>query len=201
MVPGTQGYAENATALIEKYEGLAFARKHEAILHLLPSAPVEALDIGAGTGADASSLATQGHRVVAVEPTSAFRAFGVANHPSALIEWVNDSLPLLGAVTSRAQQFGLIMLTAVWMHLTKQERAIAMPVLARLLAQGGVIVMALRHGPVPEGRVMFAVSPEETIELAEHEGLRCVLNVLAESIQAENRLAGVTWSRLAFKWA
>ncbi len=201
MVPGTQGYAENATALIERYEALPFTHKHEAVMHLLPKFPVEALDIGAGTGADAQWLAGQGHRVVAVEPTAPLRAFGAAEHPSPLIEWVNDSLPLLGTVTSRARQFGLVMLTAVWMHLAKQERATAMPVLARLHAPSGVIVMALRHGPVPESRIMFAVSAEETVELAKQDGLRCVLSVQVESRQAENRLAGVTWSRLAFKWA
>ena len=58
------------------------------------------------------------------------------------------------------------MLTAAWMHLAEQDRAVAMPVLARLLSPPGVMVMALRHGPAPEGRMMFAVSPQETIGLS-----------------------------------
>ena len=200
-VPGTQGYGEKSASLIERYEELPFPYKHEPVMHLLPSSPVPVLDIGAGTGADAKWLAERGHRVVAVEPTSAFREFGGANHHSPLITWVNDSLPLLNSVNTSEQKFGLIMLTAVWMHLAERERIVGMPVLARLLAPGGVIVMALRHGPVPEGRLMFAVSAEETIQLAKQHALRCVLNTVAESRQVENRRAGVTWSRLAFMWA
>jgi len=201
MIHRTQGYAENATELISRYEELAFPYKHEGVMHLLPSSPVDALDIGAGTGADAAWLASQGHRVLAIEPTAEFRAFGIANHRSPLITWVDDALPLLSAVTATSRQFQLVMLTAVWMHLGQQERAVAMPVLAHLLAPGGAIIMALRHGPVPNGRLMFAVSAEETIALASQVGLRCVLNVHVESRQEENRRAGVTWSRLGFRWA
>ena len=198
MIRGTRGYAEHASELIERYESLSFAYKHEAVLHLIPSAPAKAMDIGAGTGADAAWLAEQGHPVLAVEPTEAFREHGIQHHPSPLIEWVNDALPQLDRVAQRRHEFGLVMLTAVWMHLDEHERQVAMPVVASLLALGGVLVMALRHGPVPGDRIMFAVSAEETVALAEAQGLRCVLNVHAESKLAANREAGVTWSRVAF---
>lgn len=58
--------------------------------------------------------------------------------------------------------------------------------------------MALRHGPVPPGRIMFAVSANEAVALAEAQGLRWMLNVVAELKLATNRDAGATWSRLAF---
>jgi hypothetical protein len=70
---------------------------------------------------------------------------------------------------------------------------------ASLLAPGGVMVLSLRHGPVPAGRRMFAVSGEETVELARQQGLRPVLNTQTESLQPGNRAAGVTWTRLAFR--
>jgi SAM-dependent methyltransferase len=198
MIRGTQGYADNADELIERYESLSFTYKHEEVLHLIPSAPSSALDIGAGTGADAAWLAARGHRVVAVEPTAVLREYGVKRYPSPLVEWVTDSLPELKLVAQRAHEFGLVMLTAVWMHLDEHERALAMPVLASLLAPEGILIMALRHGPVAKGRIMFAVSAEETIALAKLHKLRCVLNVHAESKLVANREAGVTWSRLAF---
>ena len=198
MIRGTQGYAEHAPELIERYESLSFAYKHEAVLHLIPSASAKAMDIGAGTGADAAWLAEHGHSVVAVEPTEAFRVHGFKHHPSPFIEWVNDSLPQLVRVAQRRHEFSLVMLTAVWMHLDEHERRVAMPVIASLLAPGGVLIMALRHGLVPTERIMFAVSAEETVALGEAQGLRCVLNVHAESKLAANREAGVTWSRVAF---
>lgn len=198
MIPGIQGYAENSASLIARYEELAFPVKHEAVMHLLPTSPVAALDVGAGTGADAQWLAEQGHRVVAVEPTAAFRGFAAAHHASPRITWIDDSLPHLASLDPSTQRFGLIMVTAVWMHLSEPERAVAMLVLARHLAPGGTLVMSLRHGPVPPGRRMFAVSARETICLASQSRLRCVLDGVTESLQAENRRAGVTWSRLAF---
>ena len=37
----------------------------------------------------------------------------------------------------------------------------------------------------------------ETVSL--HEGLNAIVNLPTESIQEANRLAGVTWTRLAFR--
>jgi hypothetical protein len=73
-----------------------------------------------------------------------------------------------------------------------------MPNLAAQVGAGGVMIMKIRHGPVPAGRRMFEVSPEETIELAQTQGLHPVLNVRTESNQEANRRAGVSWTNLAF---
>ena len=197
--PGTQGYAEQAAALIPQYESISFVAHHEAELHLLPTVPSRVLDIGAGTGLDAAWFAEQGHSVLAVEPTAEFRTAAMRLHPSPLIEWLDDALPNLDAVTGRAQRFDVVMLSAVWMHLDEAERGIAMPKVVSLLAPGGVMVLSLRHGPVPTGRRMFNVSAEETIELAAESGLESILSVKTESIQPRNRAAGITWSRLAFR--
>ena len=83
----------------------------------------------------------------------------------------------LDRVSQRRFEFGLVMLTAVWMHLDEHERRVAMPIVSSLLAPAGVLIIALRHGLVPEERIMFAVSVEETLALADAQGLRCVLNV------------------------
>jgi tRNA(Phe) wybutosine-synthesizing methylase Tyw3 len=45
---------------------------------------------------------------------------------------------------------------------------------------------------------MFDVTAEETIGLAAACRLSPVLHIKAESVQEANRLAGVTWSHLAF---
>ena len=198
MVRGTQGYAEQADELTKRYEALSFEHKHQALLHLLPAAPARALDIGAGTGADAAWLAQQGHEVVAVEPTEELRRRAQVLHPSPSIDWIDDSLPRLDHVITRAQGFDLVMLTAVWMHLDEAERCIAMPRLASLLRPEGLLAITLRHGPVPEGRIMFEVSAEETSALAQGCAIRAILSVHGPSTQAVNREAGVTWSRLAF---
>ena len=163
MIPGTQGYAEHAAQLIERYEAVSFPEKNRAVLHLVPSPPASVLDIGAGTGADAAWLAGRGHQVLAVEPTAELRSYGVARYPSPSIEWIDDSLPRLVGVIGRQQKFDLVFLSAVWMHLDKPARTLDMPIVASLLAWDGVVIMSLRHGTVPSGRVMFEVPAAEAI--------------------------------------
>jgi SAM-dependent methyltransferase len=197
-VSGTEGYADEAEELFTLYENIAAADAHRAVLHLIPASPGRILDIGSGTGRDAAWFASQGHRVVAVEPTDEMRIPAMALHPSPRIEWLDDSLPDLAFLRTRGESFDLVMLTAVWMHLDEEQRARAMPVLANLLRAEGVMIMMIRHGPVPAGRRMFEVSSEETIELARMQGLHPVLNVHSESRQEANRVAGVTWTTLAF---
>src|SRR6266478_3857766 len=196
-VSGTEHYAEEAPDLLKRYETISFGATHRSVMRLIPKDPCRVLDIGAGTGRDAAGFAELGHRVVAVEPTEEMRRGAMALHPSPLIEWLDDSLPDLATVLARNEQFDVVMLTAVWMHLDEQQRRRAMPNVAALVRQGGVMIMTLRHGPVPPGRRMFEVSAEETIGLAQPLGLRCVLDRQAES----SRQPGVTWTRLAFRKA
>jgi SAM-dependent methyltransferase len=197
-VSGTEGYADEAEELFNLYESFSAADAHRAVLHLIPTEPSRILDIGSGTGRDAAWFASQGHRVVAVEPTDALRIPAMALHPSPLIEWLDDSLPDLALLLARGEKFDVVMLTAVWMHLDAQQRRQAMPNLAALVRAGGAVIMTIRHGPVPVGRRMFEVSAEETIKLAQTQDLHPVLNLRTESRQEQNRIAGITWTSVAF---
>jgi SAM-dependent methyltransferase len=198
QVSGTEGYADEAEDLFKRYESIPAADAHRAVRHLIPTVPSRILDIGSGTGRDAAWFASMGHRVVAVEPTDALRLPAMALHPLPQIEWLNDSLPELALARTRGESFDLITLTAVWMHLDVRQRQRAMPNLAALVREGGTVIMKIRHGPVPAGRRMFEVTPEETIRLARMQDLHPVLNLRTESSQEQNRAAGVTWTNLAF---
>ena len=192
----TDGYAWQAPDLLRQYESVTFAEAHRAILHLIPREPGDVVDIGAGTGRDAAALAAMGHRVVAVEPTAEMRLGGMALHPSPRIEWLDDSLPNLPLLTARQKTYDLVMLTAVWMHLDKEQRRRAMTKVSSLVRKGGMMSLTLRHGPVPAGRRMFEVSATETVRLAAAQGLGVVLELEA---QPSLRQAGVTWTRLMFE--
>ena len=87
------------------------------------------------------------------------------------------------------------MLTAVWMHLDEAQRQLAMPNVSELVRDSGIVIMSLRHGPIPPRRRMFEVTAEETIALAQRSNLCCALNREAES---SLRQPGVSWTRLAF---
>jgi 2-polyprenyl-3-methyl-5-hydroxy-6-metoxy-1,4-benzoquinol methylase len=195
-ITGTENYAEEAPELLKRYESISFADQHRSVIHLIPTVPGRVLDIGAGTGRDAAGFAGLGHSVLAVEPTDELRRGAMLLHPSPMIEWVDDSLPDLAAVRARGEAFDAVMLTAVWMHLDEPQRRQAMPNVAALVRNGGVMIMSLQHGPVPPGRRMFEVSAEEIIALAQPLGLRCALNQAAEP---SLRQPGVSWTRLAFR--
>ena len=195
-VSGTEGYAEEADDLFQRYESVSFAELHRSVLHLIPTVPCWVLDIGSGTGRDAAALAAMGHRVVALEPTDEMRMRAVAHHPSRQIEWLDDSLPDLMHALGLGKQFDVVMMTAVWMHLDQPQRRRAMPSVASLVRAGGVMMMSLRHGPVPLGRRMFPVAADETIGLAMAEGLQLLINQSAPSALGTS---GVSWTRLAFR--
>lgn len=199
IVSGTEGYANEADILFERYESAPFHAVHRAIVHLIPEPPAKILDIGAGTGRDAAAYAEMGHRVVAVEPTAALREGAERLHPSPRITWLDDSLPDLEQLGARGEIFDLVAMTAVWMHLDEAQRRRAMPNVARRVGEGGKLLMTLRHGTVPEGRRMFEVSAEETIALAAAEGLHLLMNIHEQSRRDPNRALGVTWTRLAFE--
>src|SRR5262249_8863955 len=135
-VSGTEHYAEEAPELLKRYESIAFADTHRPVMHLIPQEPCRVLDIGAGTGRDAAGFAAMGHRVVAVEPTREMRLGAMALHPAPSIEWLDDNLPELAILRMRDEEFDVVMLTAVWMHLDAQQRRPAIPNVARLGRKG-----------------------------------------------------------------
>jgi protein-L-isoaspartate O-methyltransferase len=198
LIPGTAGYGAHAAALADQYESLSFADLHGDVLHLFPTVPSRVLDIGAGSGRDAAALAQLGHLVTAVEPTAELREEGRRRHAALALAWVDDHLPHLHRVRALGQRFDLVLLTAVWMHLDATERAAGMPALAALVAEGGQVVMSLRHGPVPDGRRMFDVSAAETIALAAQYGLACHHQGTRGDAQGRG---GVSWSVVALRRA
>jgi SAM-dependent methyltransferase len=195
-VSGTEGYAEEAEALAVQYESITFAQTQGSILHLIPPRPCRVIDIGAGTGRDAAGFAARGHRVVAVEPTEELRNRAEVLHPHPSIEWLNDSLPDLAQVTARGEMFDIVMLTAVWMHLDETQRRRAMPNVASLVSPDGMMSLSLRYGPVPPGRRMLEVSADETISLAQKEGLELVFS--RSHLDSTLKRPDVSWTRLAF---
>ena len=199
MKPSNAGYAQEAPRLLQRYEGLAPEDVHAQWRQWIPSAPSWVLDIGAGTGRDAAWFVSLGHSVLAVEPTDELRHGAQQLHPEPEITWLKDSLPTLAQVTARAETFDVIMLNAVWMHLTEQERRTGFETLVSLMAPGARLFMSQRHGPVPEKRRMFDVSGAESISLATSHGLETLYHERNGSQLAENRNLGVEWTCLVFE--
>jgi SAM-dependent methyltransferase len=191
-------YDANAAALAKQWSTLDPLAVHEPVLHLLPTSAGRVLDLGAGAGGDANWFAGRGHRVLAVEPADGLRQAGMRDHPNPNIEWLDDSLPDLAQLMARRETFDLVMISAVWAHLDHEQRGRAMPNVAAQVAPGGRLIMSVRNGWTLPDRPTWEARPEETIRLAEAEGLKLIFNTTTESIQTLNRANGVTWTRLAF---
>jgi SAM-dependent methyltransferase len=158
--PSLEFYDEHAVALADSYESVAFENAYPFLANVFTdaSSPLEVLDIGAGTGRDAAWISSKGHNVLAVEPSSSMLTIAKNLHPSKRISWLKSELPGLDLVDVSFDNFDVILLNAVWMHIVPQDRAASLKRIRQLLNPGGSIFVSLRLGPVDEGRGMFEVS-------------------------------------------
>lgn len=197
----TSGYASEVDALFIRYEARDAAAVHAPWVSFFPKTPSRIIDIGAGTGRDAAWLTSLGHSVVAVEPVDELRTRAATLHPEPEITWMADILPDLNAVRARGETFDMVLMHAVWMHLTEAERIAGMAYVSRIMERGARLFMSLRHGKVPQGRRMFDVTGEETNALAAKHGLTPLFHERAPSIKAENHTAGIEWTKLVYEKA
>jgi SAM-dependent methyltransferase len=160
----------NASTVAAGYESVSFEQVHDWLRSVLPDRPGLVLDVGAGTGRDAAWLASNGHEVVAVEPSAAMRAQGQARHPEPRIRWIPDRLPGLEQTFRPGLSFDFILLSAVWMHIPPADRSRAFRKLITLLKPGGFIAITLRNGPAEVERAMHPVSRDELERLARAHG-------------------------------
>lgn len=193
------GYPEAAVALAARYESVSFEQAHRGVLHYLTLPPCRVADLGAGSGRDAAALAARGHDVYAVEPVAQMRNAARLLHCDAEITWLDDTLPELDTLTLEAEQsggFGLVLASAVWMHLSRAERSLALRRVTRLLRPEGRLVLTLPHGPAPRGRRVFEVDPVEIMIGAADCGLE--LAHLSHVADAHGR-ADVSWTNLVLE--
>lgn len=198
-------YNDKATDFFRQYEAVSAAEVHRSWLGLLSQQPPGlALDIGAGSGRDARFLATLGFRVTAVEPANALLEQAMAyqqQQPAAKydIQWLADRLPNLSKVIGLQQSFDLVLLSAVWMHLTSEERALALPVLVSLMAPNALLVLTLRHGNFSDGRSSYPVSVDEVIDFIQQQQLS-LSTVLISHLDADALgRSDVLWQTVVLK--
>jgi len=189
------GYDAQAKVLSDSYESVEFQKVHGWLLPLLKNRKGSALDIGAGSGRDANALIHLGFDVVAVEPSAGMRGEGRRRHPDSGIVWVDDALPEIGSLYRQALSFDLILASAVWMHVSPEDRPRAFRNLVSLLNPGGILAMTLKTGPPEENRPMFETSIDELENLARDQATEIIWNKI-EPDRLER--PEVTWSHIAF---
>jgi len=159
-------YQKNNKKLTAQYNSINFESVHQDWLSFLPEKGALIADIGAGSGRDAIWLSNQGYEVISVEPIIEFYDQFKLNQKDKNIEWVIDSLPMLKKLEKYKNQISLMLLSAVWMHLTTEERITSFDTFSKLNKQNGLLIISLRHGNSPDERQMYPVSIEEIEILA-----------------------------------
>jgi SAM-dependent methyltransferase len=187
-------YHQYASGFFNLYESLKFENVHADWLALVPNGGY-ALDIGAGSGRDAAKLAARGFNVFAIEPATALLTLAQCAHTAANIRWFKDQLPRLATIPP-SQTFELILLSAVWMHLTPQEQAASWPPLIKRLKPQGRLVFTLRMGEFNDGRSNHTVDPQQLTESAKSNGLTLLkASTNKDKLKREN----ITWHTLVFE--
>ncbi|WP_390591673.1 class I SAM-dependent methyltransferase [Simiduia litorea] len=187
-------YDQHSLRLFTQYQSVSAERVHGAWLHLLPSTPGLVCDIGAGAGRDALWLHSLGWTVVALEPAQGLRTLARAHSPSA-IDWLDDGLPNLSSLSDRKAQFDLVLISAVWMHLDRAQRDVAMASVSQLLKPEGLLVISLRFGP-DDGRNFYTVRFTELHASAALHGLTCVFEQQQDDAYGREQVA---WHTACFK--
>ena len=196
---GLAVYDAQAVRWAQEYENINSQELNAWLLPFIPTDKKTAvLDIGAGSGRDATWFAAMDYPTVAVEPSAGMRAEGAKMHPMVGFEWVADSLPQLRKVTSRCTKYGFINLSAVWMHVAPADRILALTTVASLLTQTGVLAITVRVPPVPD-RGMYPTPTNEIPELAGRLGGEVVYHDKVADVWGRPE-ADLAWLRYALRW-
>ncbi len=166
-------YDDNAERFFSDYISLDFKTIFSDVENYISTSSKKALDVGAGSGRDASALADMGINVVAVEPSKKMRDLASAYYTSKRISWIEDSLPHLAKLNHLSDEFDLILISAVWMHLSATEQNDSLVTLKRLLSPTGKIIITLRLGPEEPDRGIYKISTQELLYEANKIGLVC----------------------------
>ena len=164
-------YTTHAQRLSNQYNSLSPEAVHSTWLPHLPNlsnsqfqfqsiTANRALDIGAGSGRDASWLAAKGWNVVAVEPAAGLSRLGGAITRGQNVFWLDDSLPELLSLRNNPElqsAYDFILVSAVWMHLTPEAQRVALQRLNQLAAPGAVVVITWRNQADESERVFHEV--------------------------------------------
>lgn len=189
-------YNQNAKQLFDKYQSLDPDELHAGWQKHLPRTPGAALDIGAGSGRDASWLAKKGWEVIAVEPARDLMELGKKHTAAQSVSWIDDYLPELEKLKECRQKFSLILVSGIFMHLSQQERIDSLETITRLMSKSSVLVITLRYGPDSEGRKFYQVSIDEIIQFADKKSLHVeISNTMPDKLKRN----GVKWQTVIVK--
>ena len=186
-------YSDEAERLFEKYEATTAAYFNFIWKHIAPP-PAHILDIGSGSGKDASIYVEKGYFVTAIEPAQGLRELAAKNHTSPNITWLDDRLPELTTFNDQKTVFDHVHINCVLMHLMPQDIPAIMETVHRVLKNDGTLYLSLRQGPNDPLRPMFPISKEMIAQFGEG-----FFTVIAQNSVTDEERPDVAWDKMFLK--
>jgi SAM-dependent methyltransferase len=188
-------YQRHAAEVGARHATLSFDEVHADLLSWLPKLPARILDVGAGVGRDALSLAQLGYRVSAVEPSIAMREAG-EHRTAGAVDWMDDSLPCLAGPIAGAARYDFVLCSAVLMHVRPRSLPASLGSMSALLTATGRLAVTLR---VPQSDdpsdVFFDHSDQALQDCAALAGLE----VVASGRNADSFARPLVWRWFVFR--
>jgi SAM-dependent methyltransferase len=187
-------YSENSALLFSQYQSISFENVHNSWIKVIDFNECKtALDVGAGSGRDALALKRERLCVTAIEPSDDLMELGKA-FTGDEVTWIGDTLPKLEKL--KGESFDIILISAVWMHLSPQEQTQSLQTIHSLLNDNGYLIITLRHGDFSDARTAFEMDVNRTINEAKQLGLSLILSKHeGDKLSRDN----VSWHTLCFK--
>jgi 2-polyprenyl-3-methyl-5-hydroxy-6-metoxy-1,4-benzoquinol methylase len=177
MTPGTEGYHRFVPLFIQSSQNLDFDIVCKDFIAFLPSKNANILDLGAGAGQNSAALDKRGFNVTAIEPMTEFLKAAMNEYAGTSIKWLHGSLPGLACLEPQKETFDFVLIDAVWHHLSEIERNLATAKISSLINKNGRCAISLRNGPSGMGTRVFPTNSNDTINLFESYGFKCIFSL------------------------
>jgi 2-polyprenyl-3-methyl-5-hydroxy-6-metoxy-1,4-benzoquinol methylase len=165
--PTIDYYNENAEKLSELYETADMLNIHSLMLRFIPE-KARILEIGCGSGRDASLLISRGYDVTAVEASPKMIEVAQNLHPELAARIIEASVPLRDSDSLLAHQFGAVVCIGTIIHVPDQYLFEFASQVRDLVAPDGILFLSgsIRNlgsqAPRDEhGRLIIERVPEE----------------------------------------
>jgi 2-polyprenyl-3-methyl-5-hydroxy-6-metoxy-1,4-benzoquinol methylase len=198
MTPGTKGYERFIPLFIQSSQNLDFKLVCKDFIDFLPSKNSSILDLGAGAGQNSAALAKLGFDVTAIEPMIEFLNAARNEYPETPIKWLHGSLPELSCLDANDAIFDFVLIDAVWHHLCEAERDRATAKISSLINKNGRCAISLRNGPSGMGTRVFPTNSNDTINLFESYGFKCIFSLSNQSSILPHK-DKVKWQRIVLE--